>query len=68
MDVPAGSGRMLMIYGNLFGLLASGPVIANGSYALMATAYGVFGIFVIVLITIRWRAELWDTEALANKR
>jgi predicted MFS family arabinose efflux permease len=60
--------RMLMIYGNLFGLLASGPVIANGSYALMATVYGTFGILAIVLITIRWRAELWHVEALANNR
>lgn len=60
--------RMLAIYGNLPGLLLSGPLIALFGYPATATLYCLLGIAVTVLIAVRWRAQLWRLDAPANAR
>ncbi len=60
--------RMLAIYGNLPGLLLSGPLIAGFGYPITATLYCVIGLGFTLLIAVRWRAHLWRLEAPANTR
>ncbi len=60
--------RMLAIYGNLPGLLLSGPLIASFGYPFTATLYCAIGLAFTVLIAVRWRAQLWRLDALTNKR
>lgn len=60
--------RMLAIYGNLPGLLLAGPAIAVFGYSATAASYATFGILVAVLVTYRWRANLWRRDAPANAR
>ncbi len=60
--------RMLMIYGNLIGLMLFGPLIAKIGYSLTATLYCTFGIVMTVFIAFRWREHLWRPEALSNRR
>jgi MFS family permease len=60
--------RMLAIYGNLPGLLLSGPLIASFGYPVTATVYCGIGLAFTLLIAVRWRAQLWRLDALANKR
>jgi predicted MFS family arabinose efflux permease len=60
--------RMLAIYGNMPGLLLSGPLIAHFGYPLTAAFYCVFGLVFTVIITYCWRRHLWHAEAAANQR
>jgi predicted MFS family arabinose efflux permease len=60
--------RMLAIYGNLPGLLISGPLIANYGYPATATLYCAIGLAFTLLIAVRWRAYLWRLGAPANAR
>jgi hypothetical protein len=60
--------RMLAIYGNMPGLLISGPLIAHFGYPLTATLYSAFGITFALLIATRWRKHLWSRSAPANTR
>jgi predicted MFS family arabinose efflux permease len=60
--------RILAIYGNLPGLWIAGPLIASFGYPFTATLYCLIGIGSIVLITARWRAQIWRLTAPANKR
>lgn len=60
--------RMLAIYGNVPGLLIAGQLIPHLGYTFTATLYCVFGIVVTVLITARWRGQLWRRNAPANAR
>jgi Na+/melibiose symporter-like transporter len=60
--------RMLMIYGNMFGLMLFGPLVAQIGYPFTATLYCVCGILVTVWIALRWRTHLWQSDALANRR
>ena len=60
--------RMMMIYGNMLGLLLFGPLIARIGYPWTATLYCVFGIVVTAWIALRWREHLWHSEALSNRR
>jgi MFS family permease len=60
--------RMLAIYGNLPGLLLSGPLIARFGYPVTATLYCVIGLAFTLLIAVRWRAQLWRLDAPANTR
>lgn len=60
--------RMMVIYGNLPGLLLSGPLIAQFGYAAVASAYSLFGIAVILWIGSHWRTHLWQGESAANRR
>jgi Na+/melibiose symporter-like transporter len=58
--------RMLAIYGNLPGLLLSGPLIGRIGYSLTALLYCTIGIAATLLIAARWRSDLWRREAPAN--
>ena len=60
--------RMLALYGNVPGLLISGPLIARFGYPITATLYCVIGLAFTLLIAVRWRAHLWRLEAPANTR
>ena len=60
--------RMLAIYGNLPGLLISGPLIATYGYPATATLYCAIGLAFTLLIAVRWRAHLWRLGAPANAR
>jgi hypothetical protein len=60
--------RMLMIYGNLPGLLLAGPIITHLGYPVMSALYCVFGLGFTALIAVRWRAHFWSRYALANAR
>ena len=60
--------RMLAIYGNLPGLLLSGPLIGRFGYATTAALYCGIGLAFTTLIAVRWRRELWRREAPANTR
>jgi hypothetical protein len=60
--------RMLAIYGNLPGLLISGPLIAGLGYPVTATLYCLIGIAFTIVIGVRWRRELWRLDAAANAR
>jgi MFS family permease len=58
--------RMLAIYGNVPGLLISGPLIASFGYAVTGVVFCVVGLAVTLLITTRWRAHLWRRIAPGN--
>ena len=60
--------RMLMIYGNLPGLLLAGFLIARFGYSAMATVYCLFGLTFAIFIAWRWRAYFWSARAAANRR
>ena len=60
--------RMLAIYGNLPGLLLSGPLIANFGYPATATLYCAVGIVVTLIIAFVWRDALWRADAEVNVR
>ena len=57
-----------LIYGNVPGLLISGPLIASLGYPLTALLYCAVGIGGTVLVAAHWRAQLWSRDAPANKR
>jgi predicted MFS family arabinose efflux permease len=56
--------RMLVIYGNLPGILGAGPLIASFGYPATATLYCVTGLVFTLFIAMRWRAQLWRLDAL----
>ena len=60
--------RMLAIYGNIPGLLISGPLIAGFGYPATATLFCAVGLAFTVFIAVRWRASLWRRDAPANTR
>jgi hypothetical protein len=60
--------RMLAIYGNVPGLLISGPLIANFGYPATVALFCAFGLTFTALIAARWRAQLWRRDAPANRR
>lgn len=60
--------RMLAIYGNLPGLLISGPLIAYFGYAVTATLYCAIGLGFTLFIAVRWGAHLWGADAPVNVR
>jgi hypothetical protein len=60
--------RMLAIYGNVPGLLISGPLIASFGYPLTASLFCAVGITATLIIAVRWRACLWRRAAPANLR
>ncbi|MEN3354325.1 MAG: hypothetical protein V7640_2483 [Betaproteobacteria bacterium] len=60
--------RMLAIYGNLPGLLLSGPLISRFGYAVTASLYCSLGLAFMLLIVVRWRAHLWRRDVPANAR
>ena len=59
--------RMMMINGNIPGLLISGPLIASYGYSITSALYCAVGICCTLLIVLRWRAHLWRWTAPANR-
>ena len=60
--------RMLAIYGNIPGLLLAGWLIPVIGYPLTGTLYAAVALILIVILTARWRAQLWRRDANANAR
>ena len=60
--------RMLAIYGNLPGLLLSGPLISHFGYPVTAALYCLLGIGFTIALTALWRAQLWRIDAAGNRR
>ncbi|HSQ02612.1 MAG TPA: MFS transporter [Burkholderiales bacterium] len=60
--------RMMAIYGNLPGLWIAGPLINHIGYPVTATVYCIVGMMFTLLIGVRWRADVWRLEAVANAR
>jgi MFS family permease len=60
--------RMLMLYGNLPGLLLAGPLIAKFGYSLTATLYCAIGLVFTLVIARTWRDHLWRRDAPANTK
>jgi predicted MFS family arabinose efflux permease len=60
--------RMLAIYGNLPGLLLSGPLISHFGYPLTAAFYCLIGAALLIAMTAYWRTHLWRLDAAANRR
>jgi MFS family permease len=60
--------RMLVIYGNMPGLLLAGPLITHFGYRATASLYCAIGLAFAVLIAWHWRAHLWLRHAAANSR
>ena len=60
--------RTLAIYGNLPGLLLSGPLIASLGYPATATIYCGVGILFTLIIAVRWRDALWRADSPTNSR
>lgn len=59
--------RMLAIYGNIPGLLASGPMIAHLGYATTAAIFCMFGIATTLIVVLRWRGALWQADSAVNR-
>jgi predicted MFS family arabinose efflux permease len=51
--------RMMAIYSLPLGLLAAGPLIGAMGYRATATLYALIGLLFTLLISWRWRADLW---------
>lgn len=60
--------RMLAVYGLPVGLLLSGPLVEHVGFAATGSLYSLLGIGFMLLIAVRWRAELWHSAAPANVR
>jgi len=60
--------RMLAIYGNVPGLLLSGPLISQFGYATNADLYCDIGLVDTLSITLHWQRHLWHSNASANQR
>jgi len=51
--------RMMAIYSMPLGLLAAGPLIGLMGYQGVATLYAAIGLLFTIVISVRWRADLW---------
>ncbi|WP_454645626.1 MFS transporter [Bradyrhizobium liaoningense] len=60
--------RMMVIYGLPIGLLAAGSLIDIIGYSATGSLYAVAGLFAMLAIAVRWRADLWPAHAPANAR
>lgn len=60
--------RMMAIYSLPIGLLVAGVLIERLGFVMAATVYCVVGILCIAVIGIKWRADIWRVDAVANRR
>ena len=60
--------RTLAIWGLPAGLLLSGPLITEIGFAGTGTVYALAGLVFTLMISLRWRADLWRLAAPANVR
>lgn len=58
--------RMMVIYGLPIGLLAAGSLIDIIGYSATGALYAVSGFVAMLVIAVRWRADLWPVRAPAN--
>ena len=58
--------RMLVIYGNMPGILLAGFLIPRFGYPSVAAAYCLFGMLTTIAIVYHWRANLWQDGAPAD--
>ena len=58
--------RMLAIYGLPVGLLLSGFLIERFGFNFTVMIYGSLGMFLILLVVVRWHVFVWRTDAIAN--
>ena len=54
--------RMLAIYGHPMGLLIAGAMIERIGFMATATLFGSLGLSLIVLIALRWRADVLERQ------
>jgi predicted MFS family arabinose efflux permease len=60
--------RMLAIYSLPIGLLAAGNLIGEIGFVATASLYAATGLLLMLIIALRWRADLWHVHAPANAR
>lgn len=60
--------RMLVIYGNMPGILLAGFLIPRIGYPAVAAAYCAFGILTTLAIVYHWRETLWREDGGAHTR
>ena len=60
--------RMLVIYSLPMGLLAAGALIERIGFHATGTLYALTGLTLVLAIAVRWRKELWQSDAPANAR
>lgn len=58
--------RILAIYGLPVGLLVAGWLIEQIGFASTVSAYAMFGLAMVLALTLRFHADLWHVEATAN--
>ena len=58
--------RILAVYGLPVGLLIAGELVTLIGYPMTSTLYCVAGITCVLLVALRWRADLWKRDAPAN--
>jgi predicted MFS family arabinose efflux permease len=59
--------RMLAIYGNIPGLLASGPMITHLGYPATAAILCLFGLASMAVVVACWHRALWRADARVNQ-
>ena len=60
--------RMMVIYGLPLGLLVAGSLIEKIGFAASASLYAALGVVFMTAVVLRWRGDLWDSQAPANTR
>lgn len=60
--------RMMVIYGLPIGLLIAGSLIEKAGFAVTASIYAALGVVFMIVVALKWRADLWDMQAPANTR
>lgn len=58
--------RMLAIYGLPIGLIGAGWLVERVGFGHTQTAFGLFGLAMVLAIGLRWRAGLWRQPAAAQ--
>jgi len=58
--------RILAIYSLPLGLLAAGWLIERIGFASTVSGYALFGLMMVLVIALRFHADLWRVEAPAN--
>jgi hypothetical protein len=58
--------RILAIYSLPLGLLTAGWLIERIGFASTVSGYALFGLMMVIVIALRFHADLWRVEAPAN--
>jgi predicted MFS family arabinose efflux permease len=60
--------RMLAVYALPLGLLLAGVLVERIGFGATISSYCLVGIACTLMIALRWRADLWHVDGIANKR